>query len=435
MGGSSRETWSSELGLALSLIGVAVGLGNVWRFPYMLGMFGGASFLVIYLVLVLALGVPGLIAELSISRYVGCGPFRAFVRLGMPGGRVIGVILLVTALAAVAYYLVVIGWVLWYLILSVSGVLFEEGVSVGAVFEGLTNSPILQLVMHASVIVFCVLIVSGGVRRGIELASKFMMPVVYLVLVLVAVYVFSLPRAVDGLTFYLRPDWGRVTGMTVLAAMGQVFFSLGLGSTWIFIYGSYMSRRYGVVRSAVYTAFGDTLASFIAGLAILPLTFVFGVSPGSGPPLTFITLPEIFRQLSYGRLISTLFFTALLFAALLSAVPGFEIFIDALSNYGVSRRSAAVLMGVVEVVLGIPSILSIEVLLYNDLLWGSTMLPLASLFSILAFGWFVRTSELLKELNTNDQNITWRILYYWVRFAMPIMVILILIYGWISFLT
>ncbi len=435
MGGSSRETWSSQLGLVLSLIGVAVGLGNVWRFPYMLGMFGGATFLVIYLVLIFALGIPGLIAELTIARYVGVGPFTAFMKLGMPGGRVIGTILLITALAAVSYYLVVIGWVLWYLILSVSGVLFEGGVTAVSVFEGLITSPILQLVAHVSVVTFCVLIVSGGIRRGVELASRFMMPVVYVILVVVAVYALSLPGAGDGLVFYLRPDLSRVSGSTILAAMGQIFFSLGLGSTWIFIYGSYMSRRQGVVRSAVYTAFGDTVASFIAGLAILPLTFVFNVSPSSGPPLMFITLPEIFRQLPYGRLISVLLFTALLFAALLSAIPGFEIFVDALGNYGVSRRKAAVLMGVAEVVLGIPSILSLDILLYNDLVWGSTMLPIASLFSIIAFGWFVGSTKILKELGIERESTTWKVLYYWVRLAMPIMVILILIYGWISFFT
>jgi len=398
-------------------------------------MFGGATFLVIYLVLIFALGIPGLIAELTIARYVGVGPFTAFMKLGMPGGRVIGTILLITALAAVSYYLVVIGWVLWYLILSVSGVLFEGGVTAVSVFEGLITSPILQLVAHVSVVTFCVLIVSGGIRRGVELASRFMMPVVYVILVVVAVYALSLPGAGDGLVFYLRPDLSRVSGSTILAAMGQIFFSLGLGSTWIFIYGSYMSRRQGVVRSAVYTAFGDTVASFIAGLAILPLTFVFNVSPSSGPPLMFITLPEIFRQLPYGRLISVLLFTALLFAALLSAIPGFEIFVDALGNYGVSRRKAAVLMGVAEVVLGIPSILSLDILLYNDLVWGSTMLPIASLFSIIAFGWFVGSTKILKELGIERESTTWKVLYYWVRLAMPIMVILILIYGWISFFT
>lgn len=435
MGGTNRETWGSQLGLVLSLVGVAVGLGNVWRFPYMLGIFGGATFLVVYIALVLALGVPGLIVELTISRYVRKGPFRAFTELGVPGGRAIGVTLLVTALAAVAYYLVVIGWVLWYLLLSVTGALFEGGVSAASVFEELIDSPHLQLIAHLVVVTLCVLVVSGGIRKGVELASKLMMPAVYAILTGIAVYALSLPRAFDGLAFYLSPDWSRISGPTLLAAMGQVFFSLGLGSTWIFIYGSYMSGNHGIVRSAAAVAFGDTLASFIAGLAILPLAYVFNVSPSSGPPLTFITLPEIFRQLPYGRAVSVLFFTALLLAALLSAVPGFEIFVEALSSYGISRGKGVALMGLIEVVLGIPSIVSLDILLYNDLLWGTTMLPMASLFSIVAFGWFLDRRVLLKELRLEREGVAWKALYYWVRLAMPPMVVLVLIYGWISFLT
>lgn len=432
MGESRRESWGSELGLVLSLLGVAVGLGNVWRFPYMLGKFGGANFLVIYILLVLAIGVPGLIIELTIARHARRGPFSAFAKIGVPGGKVMGYVLLAVAVAAVAYYIVVIGWVLWYLILSVSRVIFIQGTDIATVFTELTNSLHIQLVMHVSIVVLCMLIVCGGIRKGIEFASKIMMPMVYMILIGIVVYVLRLPRAIDGLVFYLKPEWSSVSGFTVLAAMGQVFFSLGLGSTWIFIYGSYMSRGQNIVKNSIYTAIGDTMASFIAGLAILPLVFVFGVDPGSGPPLMFITLPEIFRLLPGGVLISTLFFTALLFAAILSAVPGFEIFVDAMEGYGLSRKKAVVIMGLIEVLLGIPSMLSIDILLYNDLFWGSTMLPIASLFSIIAFGWFIDRKILLKELGLEREGMAWKMLYYWVKTVMPILVILVLIYGWIS---
>ncbi|MEM4465629.1 MAG: sodium-dependent transporter, partial [Ignisphaera sp.] len=266
----------------------------------------------------------------------------------------------------------------------------------------------------------------------IELASKIMMPIVYVILIGIAIYVLRLPKALDGLAFYLKPVWENVTGFTVLAAMGQVFFSLGLGSTWIFIYGSYMSKTQRTVRSAFYTAIGDTMASFIAGLAILPLVFVFGIDPQSGPPLMFITLPEIFRHLSGGMAISTLFFTALLFAALLSAVPGFEIFVDAMDRFGISRKRAVLIMGLIEVLLGIPSMLSIDILLYNDLFWGSTMLPIASLFSIVAFGWFVNKKIVLDELGLHRESTPWKIMYLWAKIAMPILVIMILAYGWIT---
>ncbi|MEM1778530.1 MAG: sodium-dependent transporter [Ignisphaera sp.] len=432
MGYPERETWSSSLGVILSLIGVAVGLGNMWRFPYMLGKFGGASFLVVYILFVVVIGVPGLIIELTIARYARRGPFSAFEKIGCPGGKAMGYLLLVTTVAAVAYYIVVIGWVLWYLILSVSGMMFREGMGIELLFSELTGSLHIQLAMHVTVVVLCMLIVISGVRKGIELASKIMMPIVYVILIGIAIYVLRLPKALDGLAFYLKPVWENVTGFTVLAAMGQVFFSLGLGSTWIFIYGSYMSKTQRIVRSAFYTAIGDTVASFIAGLAILPLVFAFGIDPQSGPPLMFITLPEIFRHLPGGTAISTLFFTALLFTALLSAVPGFEIFVDAMDRFGISRKRAVLIMGLIEVLLGIPSMLSIDVLLYNDLFWGSTMLPIASLFSIVAFGWFVNKKIVLDELGLNRESIPWKIMYLWAKIAMPILVIMILVYGWIT---
>ncbi|MEM2523608.1 MAG: sodium-dependent transporter [Desulfurococcaceae archaeon] len=427
-----RETWTSGVGLALSLIGVAVGLGNVWRFPYMLGRFGGAGFLVVYVLLVIGVGIPGLIVELAIARYAGRGPFSAFTKIGYPGGRIVGYTLLVTVIAAVAYYIVVIGWVLWYLILSVTGAIFVERVDFSAAFSELTSSLHIQLAMHVAIVALCILVVSSGVRRGVELASKLLMPVVYAILVGIAVYVLGMPKALEGLVFYLKPAWEKVTGFTVLAAMGQVFFSLGLGSTWIFIYGSYMSKDQKVVRSALYAATGDTVASFIAGLAVLPLVFIFGVDPQSGPPLMFITLPEIFRHLPGGAVLFTLFFAALLFAALLSAVPGFEIFVDAMSEFGLSRGRAVPIMGLVEVLLGVPSMLSVDILLYNDLFWGTTMLPVASLFSITAFGWLIDRKTLIGELELRRETLPWKALYYWVKVVMPVLVVAVLVYGWIS---
>jgi Na+-dependent transporters of the SNF family len=196
-----------------------------------------------------------------------------------------------------------------------------------------------------------------------------------------------------------------------------------------------MDKRQNLVKSSFITAIGDTMASLIAGFVILPLVFVFNIDPRSGPPLMFITLPEIFRLLPGGILISTLFFMALLFAAILSAVPGFEIFIDAVERYGLSRRKAAILMGLIEIVLGIPSMLSIDILMYNDLFWGSTMLPMASLFSIIAFGWFIDEETLRREIGLRKENLAWKLFYYWVRIAMPVIVILILIQGWISWLS
>lgn len=430
-----REGWATKVGMTLSLIGVAVGLGNVWRFPYMLGKFGGAAFLIVYLAIVVFVGLPGLWVELLLSRHVQSGPFKAFEKLGLPGGKYVGVMLVIVALAAVSYYLVVIGWVMWYLIASITGALLEMDST--TVFNGLVGDLRLQLIMDAAVIAICVGICAGGIRGGIERVSKFLMPLVYLILVILAVRSLTLPNAVEGLRYYLMPDWGKLNEMTVLAAMGQVFFSLGLGSTWIFIYGSYMASRSGSVAAGSWTAFGDTAASFLAGLVVLPTAFSFGVDPVSGPPLIFITLPEIFKVLPYGVLLSSMFFICLLIAAILSAVPGFEIFVDALRELGVPRLKALALMAVIELLLGIPSMISIDVLLYNDLFWGTTMLPVASLMSLMTFGWILRKDEALSMMAGDSVMFSKHptllmMLYHLIKYVLPIFIVLIILQGWYS---
>jgi len=433
-----RERWSTKVGMILSLIGVAVGLGNVWRFPYMLGKFGGAAFLLVYVLIVALIGLPGLLVELSLAKRAGAGPFKAFERLGVPYGRYVGLMLLVIALAAVSYYLVVIGWVLWYLIKSITGALVEADPS--TLFNNLVTEPHTQVLMDIAVITICVAICAGGVRRGIERVSKFLMPLVYAILVILVIRSLTLPNAFEGLTYYLTPNWSKLDGMVVLAAMGQVFFSLGLGSTWIFIYGSYMSKEGSGVEAGAWTAFGDTLASFLAGLAVLPATFAFGIDPASGPPLIFITLPEVFKKLPLGHLLSTLFFLALLIAAILSAVPGFEIFVDALGSLGVSRVKSLLIMTVIELLLGIPSIISVDILLYNDLFWGTTMLPIASVVSLVTFGWVLSADEALEALSgrattLSNSPVLLRFTYYWVKYVLPVFVVLVIIHGWYSWFT
>lgn len=430
-----REKWPTKVGMILSLIGVAVGLGNVWRFPYMLGKFGGAAFLLVYVLIVAFVGLPGLWVELSLARRARAGPFKAFERLGFPYGRYVGLMLLIIALAAVSYYLVVIGWVLWYLIESITGMLMEADSS--TLFNNLIADLRTQILMDVVVIAMCVTICAGGIRRGIEKVSKFLMPLVYAILIILVARSLTLPNAFGGLTYYLAPNWSKLDGMVVLAALGQVFFSLGLGSTWIFIYGSYMTEGESSVEAGTWTAFGDTLAAFLAGLAILPATFSFSISPASGPPMIFITLPEIFKRLSLGQLLSTLFFLGLLIAALLSAVPGFEIFVDALGSLGISRIESLLIMAIIELVLGLPSMVSIDVLLYNDLFWGTTMLPIASLISLITFGWVFRVDEALKALAeksaifSNSPKLL-KAIYYWVKYILPVFIILVIIHGWYS---
>ncbi|MEM2444506.1 MAG: sodium-dependent transporter, partial [Sulfolobales archaeon] len=354
-------------------------------------------------------------------------------------GKSIGIFLLLVAVAAVSYYLVVIGWVLWYFIASVSGMYL--GVSAVSFFDSTLSSFWVQALMDSLVIGLCVIICLGGVRKGIERASKYLMPIVYVVLLMILFKAVTLPNAIEGLYFYLRPEWSLLTPITLLAAAGQVFFSLGLGATWIFIYGSYIGDDRSTIEAGGWTAFGDTLASFIAGLAILPTVYAFGIDPNSGPPLLFITLPEIFKVLPMGMLLASLMFLGLLFAATLSAVPAFEIFADALQELGWSRKKSIITLAAIELVLGIPSMLSVEIILYNDLIWSSA-LQIGSLIAITVFAHILGKNKALLELSKSSKvgkhfmsSYVGNFIYYWIKYFVPSIIILILIYGWYSWFT
>lgn len=433
-----RETWASKVGAILALIGVAVGLGNVWRFPYMLGKFGGAAFLVIYLLLVTVIGIPALWVEFTVARHTKSGPATAFIKAGLPGGKYVGWLLVMVAIMAVSYYLVVIGWVLWYFIASLGGMYTTT--DAGTFFNNTLGSIPIQAVMDIIVLLFIGAILLGGIRKGIERASKVFMPFFYVAFLILIVRVLTLPGASEGLAYYLKPDWSMITPMTVLASMGQVFFSLGLGATWIFIYGSYLSDEQNLVSSGIWTAIGDTAAAFIAGLVILPAVFAFHIDPTSGPPLIFITLPEVFKQIPGGLIFAALFFLALFLVAILSAIPGFEIVIDAFrEKFGWDRKKTVGFMIVLEFLLGLPTMYNLNFLLYNDLFWGSTMLPIGSLIAIITFAWVLGRTRAFEELKKGS-NVRFggtgeTILYYWVKFVIPVFIVLTLFWGWYSFFT
>jgi len=266
------------------------------------------------------------------------------------------------------------------------------------------------------------------------------MPFFYLSFIVLLLRVFTLPGAMEGLSYYLKPDWSAITPMTILASMGQVFFSLGLGATWIFIYSSHLSDDQDLVSSSIWTAFGDTAAAFLAGLIVLPAVFAFGIDPASGPPLIFITLPEVFKQIPGGLIFAALFFFALLWVALLSAIPGFEIVIDAFEEkFGWERKKTTIFMIVLEFILGLPTMYNLDFLTYNDLFWGSTMLPIGSFIAIITFTWVLGRSKAFEELRKGSKirfsGTIETLMFYWIKFVLPIFIILTLLWGWYSFFT
>lgn len=418
----------------MTLIGVAVGLANVWRFPYMAGSYGGAVFVGLYLFFGLVLGVPAIMAEWTLGRMTRSGPAGAFVSTGMPGGKWIGMALFITVFMAASYYTLVVGQVLVYAYQT-----FSQGpaLSEPAVFmsEALTGVTAWNVVATLGTLLAIAAVLFLGVRRGIESASRFIVPLVFITLLVVIARSVTLPGASEGIRFFLLPDLSQLTPSTMLAALGQVFFSLSLGGTFFLVYGSYLRSDANIPQMAFATAFGDLGAALLGGLAILPAVFAMGIEPTAGPTLLFLTLPQVFANMSFGWLVGGLFFSALFLAAFLSAMAALEVLVDALETYfGWSRRIAVPFLVVTEFLVAIPSMISSDFLGWSDFFWGSTMQPLGSALTLVALGWFVSRGRALKELVSGSKlslDSFWtRAWFFWIRWVIPTAIVVVLVYGW-----
>ena len=428
----ARETFGSRFGSLMVLIGVAVGLANVWRFPYLAGKHGGAAFVLLYVVLNFLLGIPAIMAEWTLGRLTRQGPAGAFVTAGMPGGRGIGLLLFFTVFMAMTYYTLIVGQVLFYALHTFFG--FAVGTDPAAFYQSkLGGITPWNLAMTAVTFLGIGGVLYLGVRRGIEAISRVAMPLVFLSLLVVIVRSVTLPGAMEGIRFYLVPDLSKVNGPTVLAAMGQVFFSLSLGGTFFLLYGSYLRDDENLPVTAVQTAFGDMSAALLAGLAVLPAVFAMGVEPTSGPSLLFITLPGVFGAMPGGAFAGGLFFAAFFVAAFLSAVAGMEVLVDGAGHYfGWSRGRALVVLVGADFLLSLPSMASSNYLMWNDRLWGSTMQPVGSAFTLIALGWFVSRGRALAEVNRGSSIRVGELWIFWIRWVIPISIVVVLVYGWWS---
>jgi len=426
----ARETFGSRFGSLMVLIGVAVGLANVWRFPYLAGNHGGAAFVLLYVLLSFLLGIPAIMAEWTLGRLTRQGPAGAFVTAGMPGGRGIGLLLFFTVFMAMSYYGLIVGQVLFYALHTLFG--GAVGADPAAFYQsklgGITS---WNLAFTAFTFLGIGGVVYLGVRKGIEALSRIAMPLVFLSLLVVVVRSVTLPGAMAGIRFYLLPDLSKIDGPTVLAAMGQVFFSMSLGGTFFLLYGSYLREDENIPVTAIKTAFGDISASLLAGLAILPAVFAMGVEPTSGPSLLFITLPGVFDAMPGGAFAGGLFFSAFFVAAFLSAVAGMEVLVDGARHYfGWSRPRALVVLIGADLLLSLPSMSSSSFLMWNDRLWGSTMQPVGSALTLVALGWFVSRGRVLAEVNRGSSVRVGELWIFWIRWVIPISILVILVYGW-----
>jgi len=425
-----RETFASRFGLLMTMIGVAVGLGNVWRFPYMVGRFGGAPFVLFYVVVVVFVGIPALMAEWSLGRHTRRGPVGAFERAGLPLGRPVGWFFFFVVTAATGYYTNALGWVLFYAADGLAST-FGRGWDASAVLPPesvfIARSFLLQILCTGLVILACAGVLLRGLRSGIERASRFIMPTLFVLLLAVIIRSLTLPGAGAGLGWYLlKFDAGALTGRVMLAALGQAVFSLSLGGTFMVVYGSYVGAGEGLGRNAAWTATGDLVAGLLAGLAIFPAVFALGLEPSSGPGLLFATLPEVFSRIPLGGIFEMLFFLALFGAAYLSDVAAFEVLVAGLTdNTRLKRRTAVRLMAGVVFLIALPPMVSMRVFVPWDLTFGSGMQTLGALLSVLTVGWVIRRSDALRELAPDEASAPPVWLYYWLRWVIPAAIALV----------
>lgn len=353
-----RDNFRSRWGFILACIGSAVGMGNIWMFPYRVGELGGAAFLIAYFVMILVIGYIGVIGEMTLGRGTGEGPLGAFrialERRGHPRlGETIGLIPVIGQLGVAIGYSVVMAWIIRFLVGSINGSAYnaDDG---GAYFGAIaSNFGCIPWHLIALTVTFCIMV--SGISNGIEKINKVMMPAFFILFIVLAVRAVTLPGAGDGVQYLFKPRWDSFCDpRTWVFALGQAFFSLSIGGGGTVVYGSYLGRKENIISSAAYVAVFDTLAAMLAALVIIPSVFAFGMNPAAGPPLMFITMPEVFRMMPAGRLFMILFFIAVLFAGTTSLINLFESPIEALqSKFKLSRGGAVGVVALVAVAVGI----------------------------------------------------------------------------------
>lgn len=412
---ASRGKWSSSIGFILAAAGSAIGIGNIWRFPYMTGKYGGAVFLFVYLAAVILLGMPVMIAEIAMGRFSGKNPVGAFKHIRPKGPwKLVGYLGVIAGVMILSYYSLISGWTLGYFFKTLAGGLKNVDTSTTPViFDSFATNFWLQLFLLAAFLFITGFIVARGISGGIEKACKFLMPVLCIIMFILLVRSLTLPGAGKGLAFYLKPDFSKLTPWMIIDAMGQALFSLSLGMGAMITYGSYLKKDENIPVGAGWVAFLDTFTAVLAGFIIFPALAAYGMSPAGGHPLVFHILPVIFARMPFGIFFGMLFFLLLGVAALASTVSLLEVAVSyCVDEVKWSRRKSVLAAGVVSFLIGIPSVLSFgnveffrKLPLVNisffemmDLVWGTLALSIGALFICIFVGYVWKSTTALKEI-------------------------------------
>lgn len=436
-----RDQFTSGFGFVLASAGSAIGLGNIWRFPYMTGTNGGGAFVLLYLAIVILVGATLLLVEFTIGRHGQANAVASYGKISKPF-KWIGYLGVFTSFPLLAYYSVVGGWTIYYSAQSALGKLTsvpadQMGAFFGG-FIGLVTSPIIYLAIF---LIFTLLIVAKGISGGIEKWSKILMPAMFVLLVILLVRAVTLPGAMEGVRWYLKPDFSKINGSVVVAALGQAFFSLSVGLSGMVTYGSYLSKKENLTTNTLTVVGFDTLIAILAGFVVFPAVFAFSMEPGGGPGLVFITLPQVFSKMPMGAFFSASFFLLLLFAALTSSISIMEVSISYFTeSFQVSRRQMSWIYGIIVFALAIPvslsfgiwgdvSILGKGIFDLYDYFCANLALPFCAFMCAILVGWVWGKDKAMAELTNNGTIDNWyiRIWFPLVKYVSPLVVGLILL--------
>ncbi|GGB87114.1 transporter [Marinobacterium zhoushanense] len=450
---AAHPMWSSRLAFILAASGSAVGLGNIWKFPYITGENGGGAFVLVYLVCIALIGIPIMMAEVAIGRRGGRSPINSMRQLAQRDGRSkrwawIGGMGMLSSYLILSFYSVIGGWALAYVGKSAGGLFVGATTEqIGAQFGALLADPYSLLLWHSVFMALVILIVARGVTSGMEKAINILMPLLFVLLLVMVGYALSTDRFADGLSFLFTPDFSKLSTEGVLTALGHAFFTLSLGMGVMMAYGSYLPKQVSIAKTAVTVSVVDTLVALLAGLAIFPIVFSSGLEPGAGPGLIFNTLPIAFGQIPGGVLFGTLFFVLLVVAAVTSAISLLEPVVEWFEEQkGYDRLRCTLIGGISIWALGILTILSLNewsgvhplgfiarfegktIFDLFDYATANLMMPLGGFFTALFLGWFMSKQAAENELSFGNP-LAFKLFMFVLRFITPAAVLLVFVYN------
>lgn len=442
---NNRGSFGSKFGIIAATAGSAIGLGNIWRFPYVTGQNGGGAFLLIYLGFVVLIGLPVMLSELGIGRATQKNPFGAF-RLLKPGQKwyIIGIMGIAAAFMINAFYSVIAGWTLEYLFKAVANQFHgKDSVQIAELLSSFQNSIWQPIVFTILFVVLTASVVLAGIEKGIEKTTKILMPLLFVLLLILCVRAITLPNAIEGLRFLFKPDFSKIQGSSILEALGQAFFSLSIGMGTLITYGSYIKKTENLGSSAIAVAFSDTLVAILAGVAIFPAVFAFGISPAAGPDLVFLSLPNIFAKMTGGYIFSIMFFALLVVAALTSTISILEVVVAYFTEeLKITRKFATIIASVGIAILGVLSSLSLNsdyplsflgknLFAHLEFISSNVLLPLGGLLIVLFVGWFFGKENFKNEITSNGKYKIriFSFLLFLIKFIAPIAIAIVFLNG------